>query len=151
MEWALITHTVEIISLLDEFILTFCVQEGETTPLPKERMNNCLQVRRMLPGKEEGSCQLLPWYHVPCQVTVGRLPVIFHIPDSVRVTPFFIKINQRKEQQVWCNSLSLDSRQRSKNPLHLHVRTKLYRSRNLRLKAKFGIALSQVAKKISTG
>lgn len=77
--------------------------------------------------------------------------MIFHIPDSVRVTPFFIKINQRKEQQVWYNSLSLDSRQRSKNPLHLHVRTKLYRSRNLRLKAKFGIALSQVAKKISTG
>lgn len=30
--------------------------------------------KKNAPGPEEGSCQLLPPYHIPLQVTVGRLP-----------------------------------------------------------------------------
>lgn len=42
MEGALIAHTVEIIFLLDEFILALCAQEGGTCPITRDQMNNCL-------------------------------------------------------------------------------------------------------------
>lgn len=63
----------KLIFLFDESVSVPYVQEGGTTHLPKEQMNNCLQIRSMLLARGRG-LQLPPWYHVCCQTAIGRLP-----------------------------------------------------------------------------